>query len=151
MGVGVVTGPEWRLFTAGCKAAGDGGLMREVRKEIRDSAKAAGEAVKAHTGEYMPKRYAADVSATLKITTSATMTGVTVKGRAKTAGGKSRELAKLDAGMFRHPLWGRWHVGKYMQAAKRPGFWSEPLKERSYVIGRAVRDAMDRVAQRIAG
>lgn len=147
-GIRVVTGPEWTRFTAGCKSAGDKGLMREVRKDIRSSGKAAGRQVPAEAPEYLPDSYAAELAATMKITTSVTATGVRLKGRASTPGGKSRQLSKLDAGQLRHPLYGR-RLYWYPQAVT-PGFWTLTLMARKDELGRAVKRAMDRVANRIA-
>jgi hypothetical protein len=150
MAVEVVTAPNWRTFAFKCTAAGDGGLMREVRKEIRVAAKEAGQAVKIAAPDYMPNRYAADLVSSLRIDLSATWGGgVQLRGRARTRKGKTRELKKLEAGKLRHAHWGRWFPGRYLQAV-RPGWWSEPLTGRKDNIRRAVKGAMDRVADRIA-
>lgn len=59
------------------------------------------------------------------------------------------DIADLDQGVVRHPLFGdrrRWYVEQV-----RPGWWSRPVNETSVRVEPELRQALDIVKQRIEG
>lgn len=106
----------------------------DLRKRMNRAVKPLTANVKAHAWEYMPDRYAEVLAKSLRVTVrvrgSSTKATMSIVGSANTnspKGRSKRELARLDRGQLRHPLYG--NRGYWYGQAIWPGFWSDPAGE----------------------
>lgn len=102
---------------------------------------------------FLPNRYAEELARDLKITTqrrtSRTSPGITMVGKAKSRSrGGVRDLASLNRGRLRHPLFGS--RGWWYDQPVKPGFFDEPISQDRQMIANQVEDLLDEVAIEIA-
>jgi hypothetical protein len=127
------------------RRAGDGGLLREVTRAMRDAVGTVEAEVRAGlvpTSPKLPDRYAAELDADLRIGTNVRTNerdpGVALTGQAL---GKTRKLRDLDAGRTHHPLFGdREHWYAQAGPSVEPGWFSGPAE----AAGPRVRTAIER-------
>jgi len=73
--------------------------------------------------------------------------GLRLVGKAKTPEGKDRDLASLNRGRLRHPLYGNRKHWYDQQVS--PGWWDEPLLESAPQAREEIVKALDDVAKRM--
>jgi len=129
------------------KLHGDKLLTREVNKGLNRTVKPLGSRVKASMPSFLPKRYAAELAGSLRVTSrrrTGRDPGVRLVGVAKTRAGRERNLAALDKGNLRHPLYGdREH---WFDEKIRAGVWTDPLTDAAPQIRRDLERALDDAA-----
>lgn len=146
-------------FATALKAAGSGGLSRELDRGLRDAAIEVIKAIERTTDDYMPSGYERPFASSLKLTSQirlvsshrATIVGVGVS-RAK-----GRDVEKLNAGILRKPVFGRSrrlaNGGSYRNpwAAQRirVGWFSEPFDGARPAALKQIEAAWNRVADKI--
>jgi len=145
-----VTGPQAFGIIAGhLKAAGEGGLRRELYKAINDAAKPLAREISnvAHLKPYLPDRYAAVLATELSVGTQK-LAGANPALRLRVTGAKEgrqrrRKVALLDAGRIDHPVFGdreNWVHGQ--TGGMRPGFFSDPTQRAAPQVREAILAAM---------
>jgi hypothetical protein len=128
------------------KAAGDKGLKRELSKGIAAATKPLKVAVKQSALETLPKKGGLNVRVAAQISprTRRSANGVRITATGKQG---ARNLADLDRGIVRHPVFG--HRGRWSVEKVRPGFWTRPLEDLAPGARQELLDAMQRVAGQI--
>lgn len=127
------------------KAAGDGGLRRELLAGIRRAAAPLPSAARASALTTLPTAggLAGRVAASrMAIRTRLTGANLGVRVEAKSLWG----LRAMDAGTVRHPVFGR---GAWVTQPIADGWFSAAMKERAGDVQMEVRDAMERVARQV--
>lgn len=160
---------RFRAVTRRLRTAADRkDLTRELRRGILDSVPALKDAVREDSAGYLPDRYAAELVPALKMSTASTLTGdqVTVRITVTASGakGNSRQVATLEAGRLKHPVFGRtrplkrhWRYratsmkNPWVTQAVTPGFVSRPMLAGRPAVRREIEAAVDRVLNKIAG
>lgn len=148
----------FQILAAHLKETGDGGLLRELQKSIRDAAAPVARQIGNvdHLRDYMPDRYADVLAADLRVTTSARAgglsPGVTVLARAPTTGRGGRKIRQRNTGVITHPLFSdkqRWFT---QTAGMKPGFFDDPARDSAPQVRDAVlaamRDTCDKITRR---
>jgi hypothetical protein len=134
------------------KQAGDKELRKELYSSINRAAKPMTKAVKESMPAYLPRGYALELSKTVKISVRRRASGknpaVYLVAKAKTPGGKDRDLASLNRGRLRHPLFGnRRH---WFDQKVRPDWWTDPLLQSAPQARKEIVKAIDDVAAKLA-
>lgn len=140
------------LLAADCKDAARRDLERELSKGLRESVKPTTTAIKAAAGRQMPSSggYAGVLVPALRVTPKArgalgiSLT-VSAKGKAEL-----RDVAALDAGKLRHPVYGR-RKQRWAITSIPPGFATSTFEREADAIVDRLGDAMQAVANKIAG
>ena len=127
------------------RRAGDGGLLREVTRAMRDAAEPVPGEIRADLAPHLPNRYAADLDADVRLGVSVRTgqgdPGVSVTGQAT---GSARRLRTLDAGILHHPLWGdREH---WRRQEVQPGWFTGPAEAGGPRVRTAIEQALEDVA-----
>jgi hypothetical protein len=127
------------------RRAGDGELVREVTKAMRDAVDPVQDDIRAGLKPHLPNPYAAALDEDLRLGVNVRTTdrdpGVAVTGQART---KARKLRNLDEGIIHHPLFGdREHW--YAQGVE-PGWFTGPAEKG----GPRVRSAIERALADVA-
>lgn len=133
------------------RRAGDGELVREVTKAMRDAVVPVEEQIRAGlapTSPKLPDRYAAELDADLRIGTNVRTNerdpGVAITGQAL---GKTRKLRDLDAGRIHHPLFGdreKWFLQE--EPSVQPGFFTGPAEAAGPRVRAGIEKALEDVA-----
>jgi hypothetical protein len=112
------------------RRAGDGGLVREVTRAMRDAVVPVQADIRAGLGPLLPNRYAAELDADLRlgvnVRTNDRDPGVSVTGTART---KARKLRNLDEGRLTHPVFGNreeWRTQE--EPSVQPGWFTGPAE-----------------------
>jgi hypothetical protein len=144
------------------RRAGDGDLLREVTKAMRDAVVPVQNEIRAGLKPHLPDRYAAELDADLRLSvnvrTNERDPGVALA--ATTRSGRGRKLRNLDAGELTHPLFGDrslWtHAPREVERqlwftqeepSVQPGFFTGPAE----AGGPRVRAAIERALADVAG
>jgi hypothetical protein len=136
------------------KAAGAGDLRKELLRGIRETNKPTIEDIRKSALDTLPRRGGlADRIARSKISTrtrtAGRQAGVEIKGVGIAgASGKKHDIARLNKGLLRHPLFGnrdRW----YGQGV-RAGWFNNPIEKRKPEIQRGLQRVMEDVARKVA-
>mgnify|MGYP003389888735 CR=1 FL=1 len=144
----VIRGAErFATLSRALRQLGDKELRRELYAGINRSAKPLTEQVKASTDQFLPTRYAAVLSRSLKVKTrrrAGRDPAIYLVATARSAGGATRDIRSLNRGRLRHPLFGnrRWWYNQRV----RPDWWNDPLLRGAP----AVRDELLRVMEDVA-
>ena len=149
----------FQILAAHLKEAGDGRLLRELQKSIREAGEPVASQIRnvEHLRDYMPDRYADTLAGDLQVSVHAraggTSPGITILARAPTVGRGGRKIRQRNAGVITHPVFAqgprtswRWKV---QTAGMRPGFFDDPAKDSAPQVRDAVLEAMRRVADEV--
>lgn len=157
----VVGAEKLKVLGAQLKAAGNGGLGRELDRGLRAAAGDIQTEIAAHTDEYMPKGYEAVFSASLEFKTEIRKAfghRVTLVATAKGAKGHPRQVANLERGEIKHPVYGRYRKRRVGHARRnqwvpqriRAHWFTEPGQRATPAAVERMNAALDRVAAKIA-
>ena len=127
------------------RRAGDGELVREVTRAMRDAVVPVQEQIREGLKPHLPDVYASALNADLRLGVSVRTgerdPGVAVTGQ---AAGKTRRLRSLDAGELHHPLWGdREH---WYRQEVQPGWFTGPAQDAGPQVRTAIEKALEDVA-----
>jgi hypothetical protein len=166
-----VTGPQaFGIIADHLKAAGEGGLRRELYKAINDAAKPLAREIGsvAHLDPYLPDPYAAVLAEALSVSVSK-IAGPNPAVRLRAVGGKdgrrrSRHVARINEGILRHPVFGTEaqreahitaggssHHGRgwtWVNQRVQPGFFTDPTEKAAPEIRRHIVAAMTDVVNK---
>ena len=130
------------------RRAGDGGLLREVTKAMRDAVVPVQDEIRAGLRPDLPNAYAATLDADLRlgvnVRTGDRDPGVALTGQSR---GRGRKLRNLDAGRLTHPLFGdreKWFTQE--EPSVQPGFFTGPAE----AAGPRVRDGIEKALADVA-
>jgi len=169
MQVQVTGGDRFRVVARRLRTAADRkDLTRELRKGILDAVPALKDAVREAAPGYLPDRYVTELLPSLRMTTSTTTTGdqvtVRISATAKGQGGNARQVGDLEAGVLRHPVYGRTRALKrhalhratsmknpWVVQAVKSGFVTEPMTGAAPAVRAEIEAAVDRVLNKISG
>ena len=131
------------------RRAGNGDLLREVTRAMRDAVVPVQDQIRAGLAPDLPNRYAADLDADLRlgvnVRTSDRNPGVSLTGQSR--GG--RKLRNLDAGRLTHPLWGnreKWFTQE--EPSVQPGFFTGPAEAAGPRVRAEIEKALADVADK---
>jgi hypothetical protein len=133
------------------RRAGDGGLVREVTKAMRDAVVPVQDEIRAGLKPDLPDRYAAELDADLRlgvnVRTNERDPGVAITGQARV---KARKLRNLDAGRLTHPGPGNdrehWYTQEGAAKGVEPGWFTGPAE----AAGPRVRAGIERALADVA-
>jgi hypothetical protein len=116
------------------RRAGDGGLVREVNRAMRDAVVPVQDEIRTGlvpTSPKLPDRYAAELNADLRlgvnVRTNERDPGVSLT--ATTRSGRGRKLRNLDEGRLTHPVYGDREVWRTQEAPSvEPGVVTGPCE-----------------------
>jgi hypothetical protein len=132
------------------RRAGDGGLLREVTKAMRDAVVPVQDEIRAGLGPLLPNRYAAALDADLRlgvnVRTNDRNPGVSVTGQSRS---RARKLRNLDEGRLTHPVFGNREEWRTQEAPSvRPGWFTGPAEAGGPRVRRAIERALADVADK---
>lgn len=133
------------------RRAGDKELRTALYRGINSSVKPLSEDVKKRTPEYFPRRYAAELAKTLKVRVrrrAGRDPSIRLMGQSKTKLGKERDLASLNRGRLRHPLYGNrsyWYDQKVP-----PNWWDDPMLEGVDEVREVLVNVLDDIGAKLA-
>lgn len=133
------------------RAAGDKELKKELYRGINRAVKPLTEDVKRGTPKYLPRRYAFELAKSLKVRArrrAGRDPSVRLVGQAKTPRGKDRDLASLNRGRLRHPLYGNRRY--WYDQDVSPNWWDDPLFEGVGAVREEIVRVIDEVGDKIA-
>jgi len=131
------------------RRAGDVELLQAVTKAMRDAVDPVQGEIRANlVPHHIPKRYAAELDADVRLGTSVRTNerdpGVSVTGQS----GRARKLRNLNAGRLTHPLFGdREHWYTQEAPSVEPGWFTGPAE----AAGPRVRAGIERALADVAG
>lgn len=133
-------------LTRRLKAAGEGGLKRDLLRGLREGTKPMVEAARSSALEHLPKQgglnqEVASSKIAVRTRTSGGNPGVRVVGLSK------HNIAAMDRGRLRHPTFG--HEPWVSQHIK-PGWWTDALMGEAPKVRQALLAVMDETTRRIA-
>jgi hypothetical protein len=132
------------------RTTGDKELRKELYRGITRAVRPLTSAVKKGTPNYFPRRYALELRKSLRIKTRKRPVrdpGITLTVSAKTQRGKERNLAALNRGRLRHPLYGdRRH---WFNQEVSPNWWDEPLLEDADQVREELVNVLDEIGKRL--
>ena len=109
------------------RRAGDGGLLREVTKAMRDAVVPVQDEIRAGLRPDLPNRYAATLDADLRlgvnVRTNERDPGVAITGQSRS---KARKLRNLDEGRLTHPVFG--NREEWRTQEEQPGWFTGPAE-----------------------
>lgn len=129
------------------EAAGRSDLEEELDAELRKPARRLRSAVYASVPPHMPVGYETPLATSLRFRDDVRTGGS--GGRVRVAMSSRRDIAALEEGRLRHPVYGNQNV--WVVQRIRPGFWSEPTERVMGEVQDGMIAALDRVAAKIAG
>lgn len=153
----VVAGiPELRHVAGLLKQTADKGLKRELIRGLNRAVKPLREEISAGTGTYLPARYAAIISRSVRVRASArggAGAGASVRLVIGAKGKREkRDLFRVDKGELRHPIFGR---SRTRRGRRVPSPWARqrvaagvvtnPTQRLASRVTREVGEAIDRV------
>lgn len=130
------------------RRAGDGELLREVTKAMRDAVVPVQAEIRANLIPKLPNQYADTLDADLRLGTNVRTNerdpGVAITGTARS---KARKLRDLDAGRLTHPVYGnREHWATQEEPSVQPECFTGPAE----AAGPRVRQAIERALTDVA-
>jgi len=133
------------------RETGDKDLRRELYAGINRAVKPLTVGLRASTSRFLPARYAAVLSKSLRVKTRRRAGGrnpaIYLVGSAKTEDGKDRDLSSLNRGRLRHPLYGdRRH---WFNQQVSPNWWDDPLLEGADEVREELVKTLDDVARKL--
>jgi hypothetical protein len=136
------------------KDAGETGLRRGLYKAINDAAKPITREIKdpVHLRPYMPDKYAATLAADIVVSTvgkgSIRNPGVQIAARGRA---KKRKVAKLNAGIITHPLFGDREHWYFQLRGMKSGFFDDVCEKSGPQVKKEILAAMHETAMKITG
>jgi hypothetical protein len=135
------------------RRAGDGGLLRDVTKAMRDAVDPVQDQIRAGLKPELPDRYAAELDADLRlgvnVRTNERDPGVAITGKAIA---KARKLRDLDAGRLTHPGPGNdrehWYTQEGAAKGVEPGWFTGPAEAGGPRVRAAIERALADVADK---
>lgn len=144
---------------------GDKELRRSLSSALTKAARGFKKAVMDEIGPAVPKGYEPVLAGSLRITQSIRTGGGSLQmdlvGKAK-GKGEARDLPTIDAGILRHPVYGRTRPVRRLSVYRalslknpwvaqpiRGGFWSRPAERMGAQVQDEVQKAVDEAAARI--
>jgi hypothetical protein len=144
---------EFRILARNLKAAGEGGLRRQVQKQITEAAKPLAREIASpeHLKPYMPDRYALVLSADLTVRVARGLSsnpGVQIRAQARE---HKRKVARLDTGLINHPVYAQgarrgWSWSNNQTGGMKAGFFTDPCQRATPQIRSKVLQALTEVA-----
>lgn len=130
---------------------GDKELRSELYRGINRSVKPLSEEVKKQTPQFLPRRYAFELSKTLKIRArrrAGKNPAIYLVAKANTRRGTERDLASLNRGRLRHPLYGNRRYWYDQEVS--PNWWDDPLLDGADQVREEIVGILDEVVQKVA-
>jgi hypothetical protein len=134
------------------RRAGDGELVREVTKAMRDAVDPVQDEIRAGLKPRLPDRYAKeldeDVRLGVNVRTNERDPGVAITGQARV---KARKLRNLDAGRLTHPLFGdreHWYTQEGAEKGVEPGWFTGPAEAAGPRVRTEIERALEDVSNR---
>jgi hypothetical protein len=135
------------------RRAGDGGLVREVTRAMRDAVVPVQADIRAGLDPKLPDRYAATLNADLRLGTNVRTNerdpGVSITGQTLSGGGKGRKLRYLDEGRLTHPVFGNreeWRTQE--EPSVQPGWFTGPAEAGGPRVRAGIEQALADVADK---
>ncbi|HEY3650466.1 MAG TPA: hypothetical protein VGL33_21060 [Streptosporangiaceae bacterium] len=130
------------------RRAGDGELVREVTRAMRDAVVPVQDEIRAGLAPDLPNRYAAALDADLRlgvnVRTGERDPGVAITGQSRS---KARKLRNLDAGRLTHPVFGNREEWRTQELPSvQPGWFTRPAE----AAGPRVRAGIERALADVA-
>lgn len=129
---------------------------KELRKElyagINRAVKPLTVTLKGSTRQFLPDRYAAELSRSLRVRTNRRAgrnPRVRLVGSAKTPSGKERNLTALNRGVLRHPLYGDRRYWFDQSDGVRPMFWDKPLTDNADEVRQVLVHVLNDITRQI--
>ena len=132
------------------RQSGDKELRKELYAGINRAVKPLTQAVKGDTNRYLPRAYAVELSKSLKVRArrrAGQNPSIYLIGTAKTHRGKQRDLASLNRGRLRHPLYGDRNY--WFDQSVKPDWWDDPLRRNVDEVRVEVARVLDDVGNKI--
>lgn len=129
---------------------GDKELRSELYRGINRSVKPLTEDVKKATPRYLPRRYAFELSKSLKVRArrrAGRNPAVYLVAKANNPRGKERDLASLNRGRLRHPLFGNRRY--WYDQDVSPNWWDDPLLEGADEVRREIVNILDEIGEKL--
>jgi hypothetical protein len=137
------------------RRAGDGELVRELTRGMRDAVGSVPDDIRAGLRPKLPDVYAAALDADLRIgisvRTNERNPGVSITG---TPLAKARKLRNLDEGRLTHPVYGNrevWRTQVGTAQGVEPGWFSGPAEAAAPRVRAAIERALEDVAGKATG
>lgn len=132
------------------KQLGDKELRTELYRGINRAVKPLTESVKVETKNFLPRRYAFELAKSLRVRArrrAGKNPAVYLVGKAKTPGGKDRDLASLNRGRLRHPLYGNRRYWYDQEIS--PNWWDDPLLAGVDQVREEIVNVLDDIAGKV--
>lgn len=142
---------KFGILAKALRQVGDKDLRTELYRGINRAVKPLTESVKVETKNYLPRRYAFELAKSLKVRArrrAGRDPAIYLVGRAKTPRGKERDLASLNRGRLRHPLYGNRRY--WFDQEVSPNWWDDPLLEGADQVREEIVGVLDEVVQKVA-
>lgn len=130
---------------------GDKDLRKELYTGINRAVKPLTQEVKDSTQNFLPRRYAIELAKSLRIRTrrrAGQNPAVYLAAKAKTKAGKERDLASLNRGRLRHPLYGNRRYWYDQQVS--PNWWDDTLLKGAEQVREELVNVIDDIGIRLA-
>jgi len=130
---------------------GDEGLVRELQRAVGRAVDPLRERIPAALRPHLPDRYADVLAGELKVrrSTSLGAAGGTAQVTVLASVSRNRKLARSDAGILLHPLFG--DRERWFRQGVAPGWFTGPVEESVPEIRDAVEQALDEVIRKAVG
>lgn len=142
---------KFGILAKALRDVGDKELRSALYRGINRAVKPLTEDVKKSTPNYLPRRYAVELSKSLRVRArrrAGRNPAVYLVGQAKTPKGKDRDLRSLNRGRLRHPLYG--NRGYWYDQAVSPNWWDDPLFKGAGEVRKEIVRELDDVAVKLA-
>ena len=142
---------KFGILAKALRKYGDKELRSELYKGINRAVKPLTEDVKKGTQQYLPRRYAFELARYLRVRTrrrAGKDPAIYLVGRAKTKRGKERDLASLNRGRLRHPLYGNRRY--WYDQDVSPNWWDDPLLDGSEQVREEIVNVLDDIGIALA-
>jgi len=132
------------------KEIGDKELRKELYAGINRAVKPLTQDVKDSTPRFLPRRYAVELAKSLRVRArrrAGRNPAVSLVAKAKTPGGKERDLASLNRGRLRHPLYGNRRY--WFDQEVSPNWWDDPLLEGADRVREEIVNVLDDIGRKL--
>lgn len=136
---------------------GEGGLVRELQREIGRAVGPVPAQVRAGLAGHLPDRYAAVLDADLRVSRRTFLGAAGDETRVVVLASpvmRKRRLRQSNAGFLWHPVFGdrkRWKVNAAPGHGMVPGWFDDPVEAAAPRVREAARRALDNVTERAVG